>query len=279
MLTLVTARTRNAFDGTVNKEVLLPLSDDTGYRTVTATGLGPVKASVNSSENAIDAGSTYLSSRDGERNIVLTVELKPENVLGSTASTLRDKLYEVFMPKSEVEIELTTTEFGIWTIQGVVESAEPNPFSPDNLIQISILCQFPYFKGTDSPLIVFIPPTGDDFVIPYSGKVPIGFKVEATLASNHTTFSITPDPRSDPDSYLQFNKALLAGEKLEFSTDPQDRYAIYHQSDGQVLNGLGWFTGSLVLPQLLNGDNHFNSNDAAFTTGLTFTYETLYGGL
>src|SRR6266542_614762 len=102
-------------------------------------GLGPVDATVNTAQYGSIDGEFYNGSVVGKRNIVLTVGLNP-NYASQSMEFLRQCLYQYFMPKSAVSLRFASTHMPEVSIDGVVESFEPNMFSKDPEIQVSIIC-------------------------------------------------------------------------------------------------------------------------------------------
>ncbi len=66
-------------------------------------GLGPVKASVNTSPFGSVDGESYTGSNVGKRNIVMTLGLNP-NWRDQSMASLRQLLYAYFMPKQFVKL-------------------------------------------------------------------------------------------------------------------------------------------------------------------------------
>lgn len=148
------------------------------------TGLDPVKASVNTSPLGSVDGSSYAGSSVESRNIVLTLRPNPD-WNDWTYTTLRQLLYQYFMPKRLVKLVLTTDEFPPLQISGIVESVDPNIFSKDPEFVVSIICPDPYFMSVDP--VVFtgktIPIGGASVPISYNGNVEAGIylKVRAQV--------------------------------------------------------------------------------------------------
>jgi len=125
---------------------------DTGLIIKGITGIGPVKANINTTELAISDGSIYNSARANSRNIVFTFQLleDPETNL---VETVRQRTYKFFPLKKMVTL-LFETDHRIAVIQGYVESNEPDIFQKEETIQISIVCPSPYFYTPDSTIVL-----------------------------------------------------------------------------------------------------------------------------
>jgi hypothetical protein len=118
------------------------------------SGLEPVKAEITfvPSNQDIDL---FQNARLGKRNIVFKLGLDP-NWIDQTMSSLRRLLYAHFPPKEWRSLRFYSDDMPMVEIGGYVESVEPNMFSQDPEMQISIICPRPNFAD---------PSTG----IPYTG--------------------------------------------------------------------------------------------------------------
>lgn len=142
-------------------------------------GLGPVKSDMASTPFATGRGELYQGSSTGKRNIILTLGLNP-NWIDQTLTSLRHLLYRYFMPESWVRLMVFSDELPDVYINGIVESLEPNLFSQDPEVQVSILCPKPDFiqvgstllSGTTSDLT-----TPETVVVEYTGTVTSGFEL------------------------------------------------------------------------------------------------------
>lgn len=107
------------------------------------SGLEPVKAEIISIPSNQD-GELFQHARVGKRNIVLKLGLNP-NWVDQTMSSLRRILYNHFPPKASRTLRFYSDDMPVVEIGGYVESLEPNMFSQDPEIQVSIICLKPNF--------------------------------------------------------------------------------------------------------------------------------------
>jgi hypothetical protein len=154
---------------------LVPEVETDLYEIRNIDGLGPVKADINTSPLGSIDGESYAGSSVGGRNIVLTIGLKPD-WLGWSPEALRRKLDNYFMPKKRIALLIDTESLSGMYIRGYVESNEPNIFSKDPEIQISIICPEPYFRDSFATLLNGTT-TDDDIGINYTGTVDAGMQV------------------------------------------------------------------------------------------------------
>ena len=107
-------------------------------------GLGPVKASMNMSENQTYNGSRFISSRVPGRDLTIQAVYSYEGSIEDA----RLLTYKYFPINSKINIEIETDNRTVH-IDGYVESNEPNIFSNQSGCTITIRCESPYFYGED----------------------------------------------------------------------------------------------------------------------------------
>lgn len=78
-----------------------------GFLIKSVTGLGPVKATVNTTEVVTNDGSMFNSARLSQRNIVFQIVFV-DTVYGETIEDIRQKSYKYFPAKKNVEIIIET---------------------------------------------------------------------------------------------------------------------------------------------------------------------------
>lgn len=277
MFNRIIARTRMPYTNAVNKEVTIDA--DSQFRFKSVDGLGPVKAEISTVELASEAGSTFLSSKDSVRNIVIKVEYRPDYSRGFTVTDLRRKLYEVFTPKSKVDLFFNDSDLGAMSIVGYVESFEPDIFSDKPSVQISILCPEPYFRRPgEAQTTVTIPDASiASFNIPYSGNIPVGFLLEYTIteAISEGRLELV---KLGSDGKLSLLSAFNIGDVIRINTVPGAKY-VQRVRSGTTTSILGAFSGATTPMKLHNGQNYFTFNRRWSVTNFKITYRTLYGGL
>lgn len=152
-------------------------------------GLGPVKADMASTPFATGRGVQYQGSTVGYRNIVLSLGLNPdwEN---QTMSTLRQLLYRYFMTQSWVKLRFFMDHLPTVDIEGYVESMEPNMFTQDPELQISIICPKPDFIQTDATIIYGVVDDGTtEQVFEYIGTIDTGYELRVEAALENPSYS------------------------------------------------------------------------------------------
>lgn len=113
-----------------------------GFGVTGITGLGPVKADINTVSYATRNGSLYSSAHIDSRNIVFGLLFMPSE--GDTIEDVRQRSYKYFPIMGKVELVFKTSNRNA-RITGYVESNEPDIFAQIESTQISIICPDPYF--------------------------------------------------------------------------------------------------------------------------------------
>ena len=115
------------------------LNDGKIYATIDASGMASMEANVNM--EAIPTTDTYIEngSYANVRNIVLSI--RPLIEIEET----RTALYNYFQIKHKVTLRYLMDEKD-YTISGIVETIDLNPWSEGVVIQVSILCSQPYWE-------------------------------------------------------------------------------------------------------------------------------------
>lgn len=116
------------------------LEDESGLLITEIEGLGPVKATVNMTQLATADGDIFNSKRLQGRNIVI----KARFTYADTIEEARLLSYKYFPIGHKVTF-LIRTDNRVAETEGYVESNEPEIFSDESDVQISILCESPFF--------------------------------------------------------------------------------------------------------------------------------------
>lgn len=259
-------------------------------------GLGPVKATISTLPFGSVDGESYMGSSVGKRNIILTIGLNP-NWVDQSIESLRALLYQFFMAKAMVNLQFFTTHLPTVQITGYVESFEPNIFSKDPEIQISIICPDPDFVAIASTVVTGIV---DDNVIGgtvigpydhnYTGTMPTGFtlKVESSVARpTYTGFvwtSIINLADSLNRTFIEFTGTINTTAFARLSSEKGNKYAKqFAVSSGlQSADYLSTvtFPGAIVKwPELLPGSNRIVVQEGSTGQIWTLTYFARFGGL
>ncbi len=282
-----------------------------GFLIKSVTGLGPVKANINTTEVATNDGSKFNSARLTQRNIVFQMAFV-DTVYGESIEDIRQKSYKYFPTKKNVDIIIETDNRYVKTT-GYVESNEPNIFSSQEGAQISIICPDPYFytagengdivtefysiapmlefpfsnESLTDPMIVFSEiQSRAAGVITYYGDTEIGIVIRIHALGEATNISIyNTDTREvmriDTDKIEKITgKGLVVSDDIIINTTKGNK-SITLLREGvsyNILNCLwkntDWFT-------LAKGDNVFAFTAETGITNLQFRVENkiIYEGV
>lgn len=277
MITQLVTRTRHPYDGAVVRSLTFAMTGSQ-YLVKKIEGLGPVKSEVAVMDNPVEPGRTFMNARDVSRNIVLTIGFEPDFALGSSVEGLRRAMYAVLPPSTPIELVFTDSVLGEMTIQGYVETHEPNIFAQDPEVQISIICPMPYFKGPNG-IVTTSGLNSTTFDITYPGDVPVGFTFDCDITGSGSKIYLANMPTANY-GYVRMDISLASGDHVYFSTVPGNRGATTTRS-ASTTDRIGYIAGSLTKLKLQPGINHFTTNafGAAPRTNTTIKYEQLYGSL
>lgn len=165
----------------------MPNDDPVQIRNI--DGLGPVKSDLALTPFATGKGELFQGAATGKRNIVLTLGLNP-NWAEQTVSALRQLLYRYFMPELWSTLRFVSDEYPILSINGITESFEPNIFSQDPEIQISVICPRPDFIDLDTIVTEgVIGVDSDEIMLNYDGTVNAGFVLLVESTPELSTYS------------------------------------------------------------------------------------------
>ena len=285
--------------------------ENTGFLIKSITGLGPVKANVNTTEVATNDGSMFNSARLSQRNIVIQMVFV-NSIYGEDIEAIRQKSYKYFPIKKNIELVIETDNRYVRTT-GYIESNEPDIFSKQEGTQISIICPDPYFysasedgdnvtdfysidpmfefpfsnESLTEPLLVFgeiqIKTEG---VITYSGDSEIGVMIyiHAIGPAEHINIYNTETREVMTIDTVKLEKltgrGLIAGDDIIINTLKGEKSITLVRSgvSYNILNCLDkntdWFT-------LVKGDNIFAFTADSGVTNLQFRIENkvIYEGV
>lgn len=280
MLTKIVAQTRNIYTYDVVSTLTIDVTDQNSvYRLKDIDGLGPVKAEISSVDLAAEAGQAFLYARDSSRNITMTLEFNPDWKTDSDTTSLRRKLYEVFMPKTRVELALTDTEMGVMSIVTYVETHEPVIFSQKPSVQISMLAMEPYFRKPPEGTLTYQVPNSriSSFSVPFDGDVPVGFAMECTLTQARANVDFR-FAKLGTKGEAVVNTSWEAGDIYRLQTVSGQKGVLRYR-DGKGTSILGRFSGTFTPLKLTKGLNYFTFSHPTSVTNMKLMYIRLYGGM
>lgn len=130
-------------DGGESLELELAGPEKSGLAITSIEGLGPVKATINSTPVVTSDVSLFNSSRLNNRNIVLNLRYYPRSS-DDLVEDVRLLTYKYFPIKKYITLEIHTDARTAYA-RGYVEANEPDIFSEASSCQISVICVDPHF--------------------------------------------------------------------------------------------------------------------------------------
>jgi hypothetical protein len=245
-------------------------------------GLGPVKASISSTAFGAYDGEAFTGASVGKRNIVITVGLNPDWET-QTMEELRGLLYAYFQPKVPARLRFTSTHLPLCQIDGYVESMEPNIFSKDPEVQVSVVCLKPDFVAVETTIITGLTGDGVTFeTFDYEGSSPTGFVLEVeggVVWSDGIMEVFLKSPL--PQVFTLIDASIGHGSNLQLSSIVGDKYVrLYNTTDGSVVNLLDTMQSTSDWPELTPGENDLAIiTNAIVPQDWSLTYSARFVGL
>lgn len=250
-------------------------------------GLGPVKAEITTTPFATGRGELYQGGSTGKRNIVLTLGLNPDFAVYPSMFSLRQILYRYLLPEQWTKLRFYSDEIPPVEIEGYVESFEPNIFSEDPEVVISIICPDPDFvaeatvlTGTVTELL------GEGPEFEYIGTIETGLELKVESSEDNTSFNgqlvITMAVPGLPEQYFYVDPVLIdATQYFKLSTAKPKRVQSIPIGGGDPINLLSNVPGSATWLKIRPGQNQIDVNAPADEVGQIWTlaYFTRFGGL
>lgn len=245
-------------------------------------GLGPVKAAITTSPFGAFDGEALSGMSVGKRNIVLTIGLHPDWAV-QTIEELRQLLYNYFMPKLFVQLRFHSTNYPVVSIDGYVESMEPNIFVKTPTIEVSIICPAPDFIALEPSVVTGITNDGSDYTeIEYAGSVSTGMLLKVTKAvgtPGEDDIQINMTGEYAPLSFLARGN-LTDDIQWELSSTPGSKYVrSISQSLGTITNYLNDVSYDASWPMLYPGINRVSVITPVVGQNWELSYFTRFGGL
>lgn len=211
--------------------------EESGFVVQSVTGLGPGKASINTTEVSTNDGSLFNSSRLPSRNIVIGLKF----LWKDSIEDVRQLSYKHFPIKKKLTL-LIETDNRQAEIDGYVESNDPNIFSRDEGSDISIVCPNPFFysagpNGNHTTIFYGVEPM---FEFPFSNESLLECLLEMGAIQNQTEKVITYDGDSEVGVTITIH---AVGEA--------SKIAIYNTGTREIMridtDKLATFTGSGII--------------------------------
>jgi len=273
MLTRVEVRTSR---GTL---LSLPMADvSDGIVIDEIEGLGPVKATLVSSSFANEDGAQFHSSRREPRNIKFKFSLEPDYI-NMSVEDVRDRLYSFFMPESTIQLRFFKHTGFFADIEGVVESADPEIFTDEPEMNISVMCYKPDFVVPAATPITGLTTSGVELrSVQYDGTVDTGIAFELRPDRPVSAFTIYHNPPDGTLRQMDFSLPMVAGDKLSVST-VRGAKSVMHKRAGVERSVLYALSPQSPWLELVHGENKLRVYAAGVGIPWTINRIDKYGGL
>lgn len=291
----------------LGEEIKMVLEDpwESGFYVKSIDGLGPSKGSINVTEMSGTDGGEYNSARVNSRNVVLNLGFleKPD------IETTRHLSYKYFPVKKKLTLTVET-DLRTASIDGYVESNEPDIFSENESNQVSIICPNPYwysednvtvFRGMEAlfefpyeniglePATIFSEYNDHRYRnIPYTGDVDTGVTmllhclghVEDVSIINTTSREQMNLDTSKIAAMFEQAEGLVAGDDVLINTTRGQRYITLYRG-GQYYNIMNCLPRGTDWVQMYKGDNVFAYSAGTGLNNLEFRIlnKVLYEGM
>lgn len=267
-------------------KLTLPVGDILGTNPIQIRGidgLGPSKANIVTTQLGGQDGESYSGSSTDKRNIVITMGLNPD-WHEQTIESLRMELYKYFMPKLGVLLRFTSTHLPTCDIYGYVESLEPNIFSKDPEIPVSIICPKPDLVATEETILTGVV-NDAPLNVNYVGSIPAPLDlVEVSSSPVRLAYSGVMSVQilvNDIPQQVFDLTAVTVNEdqSMQLSSVPGSKYVRNNIVDADFKSLLSVMAAGSVWPTLQAGENQFQVT--ADQPGQTWelSYHARFGGL
>jgi hypothetical protein len=281
--------------------------EQSGFFVREIQGLGPGKATINSTEVLSIDGGFYNSAHTGVRNIVFSLGFLEKPTIEDT----RLSTYRIFPLKQLVTL-IIETDLRTALIEGYVESNEPDIFTNSSGCVISIICPNRFFYDLDNITseVVFSGVTSS-FVFPFSnesltedelvfGEIILlteqnilydGDAENGVIITLHTHHPVTnPIIYNDVSKeWMEINTASLEyltgagfddGDTITISTIKGDK-RIELLRDGEIINIINCLEPNSTWLHLHPGDNvfGFSADTGQELLQIRIEYQTIYEGV
>jgi hypothetical protein len=235
------------------------------YVLESVSGLGPPPIDVIMADKVFEGG-TFQGRRPQNREIVMLIGFRPLYTVGSrTVADLRRNLYGSLTPKGgyvptfhilDLQAVLPTV-----SSKGYIKNIEPNIFSKDPQVQITMQCDSPYFSHAQ-----FTHPTPGSLnglvtlPITNAGDAPTGFDISIKLLASTSSFVLT---NTTANQLIRINYAFLANDTLRINTINGERNVTVTRG-AVTTNLLNMMSLDSIWLQLVGGLNNIVPNQTTY---------------
>ena len=275
-------------------DVLLLSGNEPKWQIVSITGLNPPRARLNVAEIVGRDGGVFNLAKLETRNIVIMLKINGD------AEANRLELEKYFVTKEDCRFYYTHGHLDVY-IDGKVEACESSMFNARQVMQISIICAYPYFSAMDliiqdasgiRPMFTFPFTIDEDAPVVISelddsggikvnntSDTAIGCEIVVTFSDSASEFALM---NVGTGQTMVINYAFLADDVIRINTKPSQK-SIRLLSSGAYINLLGSMAYGSTFFQLQSGMNFFSYTVDSVTDSpkadVKFMYRYEYRGL
>ena len=268
----------------------LNLTNNKAYAISSIDGLGPIDATVNTTRNAGEDGTTFNSAYTNERQIILTL------AINNPAEMNRINLYTYFVTKEYVKLYYKNSTYDVW-IEGYVSEFDVQYFEMKQIAQITILCPQPYWQNAksqsqklDPDVALFeFPFSIDSNGIPFSeakynnvtsvfnkGNVETGCIITVNPYGTITGFTVQNENTFET---FTVNYTVNAGEKVIINTNVGEKSVTLESETRGNINLIGYIDHASAWFRLRPGINRFTLDADGEGCDMLFTVTDKYQGV
>ena len=278
----------------------LPFNQSQVYRYILKkiSGLGPVKAELNTSKIATKDGIIYNSQRIDSRNLVFDILLRKEK--DSSIESSRQSLYGYFPRNVILKFTFYTDNTTVYCT-GYVESNEPTMFDETSTQSISVICPNPYFYDIASNTIslngilksfefpfenklseqtiefgtIVKNSTGNIY---YTGSQAIGVEIIISFSGDVSGLQIY---NANTREKMEFNNYMFRNKQELHINSQRGEKSIMLFDGGNGTDLLNYLTNDSEFIHLENGDNVFAYKAASGSehVSMTINNKVIYEGI
>lgn len=272
---------------------LVPQDGVNQYQIRDIDGLGPVAATISTSNSTFGDGGAIQGARSGMRSITFRFGLNPDYTTNQSVQSLRTRLMKLMGPAQQIVMIFYSDDHLPVRIDGTVETNEPGIFTDDPEIVVSVLCPNPYFRDINFQTVTAKPE--DDYwaEIEYTGTAQSGFTAVLTLPQNAplgVVIAFSSRSFTGPlNPYISVRYPLLAGDVVTINTTRGQRSITYRRGSGFPVTITGSMTDESSWVQLVPSSldvevnwliAQINGTDPVVNiTNAAYTFAARYRGL
>lgn len=241
--------------------------NEKNYQVIEITGLSSAGAAVNITALAGVPGGIFNSAHINTRNIVINL------ALNGNIEENRINLYNMFPEGEKVRFDYSNDTIGEVYINGYIERMECAQFVQKEVAQISIICDYPYFKSTTAVIV----PAAASVKFNNLSNVASGAIFRVSILQDSTTFQIN----DENGNYMKFGYQVAgffrAGSLIIIDSRQGQKSATMRNSAQQITDILKYMLPGSTFLNIVPGSNTISvSNAENYKVAVQF-YKTFRG--